>query len=163
AKDGQRGVPDKTKKFGDTTAPTVWETWKTVYEIIPPEGQEPTPWDSFESILPFERAARKEGGKIKALADITNFQDFHQAGVVGKEAPLIDQLKKFVRYETRMNRTEYEFILGRKLYKKEVLGKQNKIKFPDLSIEVKAAWRELPDDAAVRDKFYHRRALVAEW
>ncbi len=163
AKDGQRGVPDKTKKFGDTTVPTVWESWKDKYETLPPEGQDPTPWNSFEAILPFEKTARKEGGKIKVLADISKFQDFHQAGFGRIEAPLIDQLKKFVRYETRVNRTEYEFIVGKKLYKKEVLEKQNKIKFPDLSIEVKAAWRELPDDPAVRNKFYHRKALVAEW
>jgi hypothetical protein len=163
AKEHERGAPDKTKKFGDTTVPTVWESWKSKYEIIPPEGKEPTPWDSFEAILPGERAARREGGKIKVLADITKFQDYTQAGDGRKEAPLIDQLQKFVYYDLRVNRTEYNFILTKKLYKKDTLEKQNKIKFPDLSIEVKAAWRELPDDSAVRDRFYHRKALVAVW
>jgi hypothetical protein len=164
AEKDKRGIPDKTKKFGDTTVRnTVWESWKEKYEVIPPEGQEPTPWDSFEAIVPFEKKARKEGGKIKVLGDITKFQDFHQAGFGRKEAPLIDQLKNFVRYEARMNRTEYNFILQKKLYKKDVLIKQDKIKFPDLSIEVKAAWRELPNDPTLWARFYHKKALVSQW
>ena len=38
AKEGQRDVPDKTKKLGTTTGPTVWETWKTANGIISPEA-----------------------------------------------------------------------------------------------------------------------------
>src|SRR5262249_48210384 len=53
---GRRGVPDKSKAFGDpSVSSTVWETWKASYEIIPPNAEQepPTPWDSFRSLLPF--------------------------------------------------------------------------------------------------------------
>ena len=49
-----RGVPDTSKNIGDTSVPTVWETFKTVDEVFLPNGEKPADWNTYASNLPPE-------------------------------------------------------------------------------------------------------------
>lgn len=160
--DGVRGAPDKHKAFGDLSVPTVWETWKGNNEIF---TSSPTPWDDFQAILPFESVVKAQGGRQKTFSDISKFEDFQQAAAGNPAPPLIAQNRTFVRYETRVNKVEYEFIVTNRYYLSENLPAtgQPKLDFPVQSIEIKAAWRELPNDPMVLARFYHRDAQVADW
>jgi len=158
AQDGVRGQADRAKKFGEPGAvPTVWETWKSGPEIVPPGGQKPTAWDK-------DKPTRE-----KKLSRIHKFVDFNQAGIGSLEAPLIDQGRKFVRYELHVNKIEFQEIFARELYTKVRLNAAamassgGKVEFPKGSIEVKAAWRELPNDADILKRFYWRDAVVVDW
>src|SRR5260370_24638293 len=52
----RRGAPDRTKTIGDLGVPRVWETWKTDYELFPPQPATgevtPTPWESWVVAAP---------------------------------------------------------------------------------------------------------------
>jgi hypothetical protein len=151
-----RGKADLTKKFGDTTDRVVWESWKVGPEIVPPDGTDPTEWDA-------------PPGKRTALSQVNKFADFRQAGFGVSEAPLIDQRKKYVRFELAVNEVEFNEIFSKQYFKKEKLiaaaaaAPGGKVEFPTGSIEVKAAWRELPDDPKILDRFYWREADVVDW
>ncbi len=183
SKDNGRGIPDKTKAFKDTdSGPRVWETWKASYEIVPddpwvdppvtPHNHPPTPWDEYTAVFPSEKASRADAGRIKVLPGLTKLMDFNQAnnGGIEGEGPLVDQLRRIARYELRVNRIEYDFIRYNKLYMRDILrdawiktGKTGVV-FPFQSIEVKAAWRELPDRPEVLSRFYHHKdAIIIDW
>jgi hypothetical protein len=135
---------------------------------VPPEGN-PTPWNDFELRLAVARPLGKRAGETKLFTKVNKFEDVSQAGFgsLGQiEAPLIDQGKKYVRYELRVNETEYRFIFDHQYYKRAKLdaaAQQAKVEFPEGSIEIKAAWRELPDDPDTLSHFYWRDAFVLDW
>jgi hypothetical protein len=183
AKDMGRGIPDKTKPFKDAdSGPRVWETWKASYEIVPdnpwvvppvtPYSHPPTPWDEYATVLPTAKLLQADAGRSKVLPGLTKLMDFSQANNGGAEGegPLVDQLRRIARYELRINRVEYNFIRDNKFYLRDALrdawiktGKTGVV-FPDQSIEVKAAWRELPDRPDVLSRFYHRKdATIIDW
>src|SRR5579875_1106684 len=153
AQAGLRGKADLTKKLGDSADQVVWETWKTGPEIVPPNGKAPDPWKS-------PRQPRK------VLPKVSKFSAFREGGFEMLAAPLIDQRKKYVRYELAVNEIEFNKILTDQLYDKAKLNAKasaspgGKIEFPFGSIQVKAAWRELPDDPTVLERFYWRDADV---
>jgi hypothetical protein len=174
-----RGRPHPTKKFGDTSVPTVWGSWKSVGELFPhdPVKNPPTPWDSFEAVLAVRRVGKDrkselvplkglaaDAGKHKVLTQVSKLEDINQAGTPDPEFPLVAQNKTFVRYEIRVNRLQYDFARDHKLYLRKTLDDlQAPLEFPDQSISVKAAWRELPPDKQVRDRFYNVSAKVVDW
>lgn len=160
-----RGTPNTQRKFGDTSLPTVWETFKDDAETVPPDGSDPLPWECNDSNAPGTKIMQGQQSNTKRLFNFSKFSYFNQAGPGVLEAPLIDQNSKFVRYELRINRTEFDFIRDNQYYKRSVLEPiTTKIEFPDQSIEVKAAWKELPkSDYRNWRKFYHKPADVAVW
>jgi hypothetical protein len=173
AREKGRGLPDDDKTFGDTSAErTVWETWKSAPEIVPPDGK-PTSWDDFKLQLRFTRALGPNAGRVRIFTKIDKFQDLFQAGVAAlgqrREGPLIDQLGHYVRFELRVNKIEYNEIFNKRYYEKDALANAaagspgGKVEFPAGSIEVKAAWRELPNDPQILDHFYWRDAVVVDW
>lgn len=180
ADENQRGVPHPTKKFGDTSGPVLWGSWKSVGELFPadPVKDPPTPWESFDALLaaprvgkdrkrevvPFKNLPAREAGKTKVLARLSKLEDINQAGLGDLEFPLVAQNRSFVRYEIRVNRLEYDFVRDRQLYlRKNLPQPETPLEFPDQSVTVKAAWRELPDDESVRQRFYSVRAKVVDW
>jgi hypothetical protein len=171
--DGKRGVPDTTKKFGDISDPTVWETWKAAFELFQPRGAQPSAWESFDAVSPCADVARKNSGKVKTLASFSKgglvLEDFNEAGLLGIAAgPLIAQNQTYVRYEIHVNRAEYDFIRGdaakpeSALYLRTNLDKASPLTFPTGAIELKAAWRELklPAEKAALDRYYHVDAML---
>jgi hypothetical protein len=192
ALEDQRGEPDPKKHFGDkkdgdTFGPTVWGTWKSLGELYPvdPLKDPPTPWNSFdadlgarrtndldpfrpgktESVVPFKDLPSKGAGKVKILEDIL------QAGTPSPRYPLVAQNKTFVRYETRVNRIEYncmlEILSAKQRQPKVIVGPDPRLEpkqeLLQHSMTVRAAWRELPNDAEVRSRFYHVPAKVVDW
>jgi hypothetical protein len=108
----------------------------------------------------------REAGKVKLLTRLSKLEDVNEAGTPNLGSPLVDQNRKFVRYEIRVNRLEYDFVRDRKLYLRKNLPRPETpppLEFPDHSVTVKAAWRELPDDPEVQRRFYHLPAKILDW
>lgn len=156
AKANERGVADATKDLSNThsAVPRVWETWKADYELFQHNALEPSEWDSFDALTPCPDVPHSGGGKVRILGTFTPFGEFNQAGAalgaVGN--PLVAQNKTYVRYEIRVNKPEYEFIASEKLYLEKNLPENRTppggpLSFTNGSIEVKAAWKELPTAA----------------
>jgi len=176
AAQGQRGKPDTSKTLGDITTqvdgktvtiPRTWETWKSVEELFLPDGKEPTEWQAFDvsTVCPEQAAGRD--ATTKTLIGFTKLgntlADLNQVDDIGFPiGPLIARNRSYVRYEIRMNETEYQFIRNNKYYRRENFPKAGEapIAFSNGSIEVKAAWREfkLPEERDLVDRYYHTEA-----
>lgn len=170
AADNKRGEPDTNRKIADVIGPRVWETWKSASEAIPPDGSAPTEWDSFDAVPLCENEAGGQAGRgpVKVLAFAMPgpvFEDFNQVGADGvPTGALVARNRSYVRYEIRMNRKQFDHIKKNKLNLRETLVNMAPDSparvFPDTSIEVKAAWRELksPADDAIAQRYYHVQA-----
>jgi hypothetical protein len=139
------GEPDVNARFGhpDNFGPVVWETYKNVYDIFGDPKRELPPWGQADD-------------RPKVLAS-------NSAVILREELQvdhnwLTDQNGKIVRYETRINRDEYEYIRHNSLHYQEGIFKAytdgDGIRLPDGttqefgkhgSIQVKAAWRIVPE------------------
>jgi hypothetical protein len=91
-------------------------------------------------------------------------------------APLIDQDHNVVRYEERMNRSQYGYIVDKQLYdadQQAIVGTTGGLLLPassaptnnddglDGAIEVKAAWRQLEGQpSSITDRFKTTKALL---
>ncbi|AMV24439.1 hypothetical protein VT84_08580 [Gemmata sp. SH-PL17] len=178
----KRGEPHPCQKFGDTSGPTVWETWKSMSETFPadPVANPPSPWSDFAAVLSV-RGTDKTGkgqmvpaplpkataGRTKLLTRLSKLEDLNQAGFPPSfvEFPLVAQNKTLVRYEVRVNRVAYEEILAKKYYRRENLPPVGTpAEFCDQSITIKAAWMEVTDESSPRWKrFYRTRAKLVDW
>lgn len=149
-----RGEPDPTKPFGTPNTTVVWETWKSLDELFPPdpESTPPTEWDSYDvelAILSPKKGLTPGAGKRKILCQGKRLGTVEQSGFhASKLYPLIAQNGTYVRYEVRVNQIAYEYIRKNKFYLKDkfqglVDGNTNRLAFPDGSIVVKAAWMEI--------------------
>ena len=179
----KRGQPHATKGFGDLTAKqTVWESYKSLDELFPddPRKNPPSEWDSHKVNLSirYADANRKEqrftldalsgseAGRTKLLQQFARLDNIGQPlfpGVIG--SPLVTQRKTYVMFETRINRKAYDFVKENRYFLRDNLPKPpHMMEFPDQSIHVKAAWMELPDDEATRNRFYRTTAtIVVDW
>jgi len=167
AKPGVRGVPDETKRIGDPSdadSKGVWETWKADYEILGPDGIEPTEWSSFDGSIPGHGVPFEGSGHRRVLGSFSGFSDFNQAGNGRFGGPLVAQNHTYVRFEVRLNETDFDFIRDRALYRPERLpaGGGQRSRFPANSVSVKAAWKIIkPDElAAAQGRYYMVEALV---
>lgn len=156
---GHRGEPDRAKGLGDS-GPRVWETFKARYELFArgPGGGPiaPTPWASTGGPNPCGASA---DARVKTLAAFDPFADFNQASFSpGRPMNvLVAQNRTYVRYEVRVNRTEYDSIVahgwefGRSLPTAEAPGGVDVG-----AVAVKAAWRLLTaqDTPEIRKRSY---------
>jgi hypothetical protein len=171
----QRGVPDTNKKIGDLGVPRVWETWKADFELFPaqpgypPKIVKPTDWSSWEVAQPICPAP--SGSKMLPLiakGESTLPGAVNQA----MGGPLVDQHKQYVRYEIRVNRTEYDETKDKLWFLRNHLSKDPKK--PNLftastpgkygAIELKAAWRIMTKEEAEANppRFYTSKAYVVD-
>ena len=168
AKKGIRGVPDESKRIGDTSDPgahVVWGTWKADDELFPPAGNEPTEWSSFDGLSPCSERPFTDSGSTTVLGSFSSFRDFNQAGNGRLSSPLVAQNHTYVRFEVRLNQVEFDFIRDRQLYRKSRLPVGGvKLRFPNGSVAVKAAWKMIKEDelAAARGRYYLVDALVLD-
>jgi len=158
-----RGLADAAKPYGDTGGPLVWQTWKSDYELFLPKGAPPSPWNSYTSPSPC-------GGMLipyrTILASFDKYHGFNQAGFGVDAGPLISRNAQYVRYETRVNQLEYDFIINPglpwpgPLYLAKNLpntsGTIPPLKFPIGSIEIKAGWRNLAGLSPAEQSTYFR-------
>lgn len=168
-KDGIRGVADDSKEISDEGV-RVWETWKSAYEIFQPMDAAnpfagPSPWDSFDAVAPCSNVAAGGSGKLRLLGSFSafGFGDFNQASFGSFMGPLVDQSRKYVRYEIKVNKPQYEKIRNDKLYLQSTLdGLNAPSPFPDGSMEIKASWRIVTgaNISELRKRFYITSAKV---
>lgn len=151
-----RGLPDRSKPFGDASGPRVWETWKSRYEIFQPGGAVPSAWNSYDGQNPCGSGFRNDA---TTLSSFTAFGDFNQAifslDKIGN--PLVAQNQTYARYEVRVNRPEFDSIVGHKWYLASNLPTPTTpVPFNSGSTEIKAAWRVLTaaDAPAIRSRYY---------
>lgn len=115
---GERGKPDASQPLsvmsGAGTLPqTVWETYKEPFEVFPPKGGRPQPWNSVRSVppnlakeLPDARALLAFPIELTGYATAAN-QPYFFPHLTG---PLYDQDGGLVRYEVAVNRSFFEYV-----------------------------------------------------
>jgi len=167
AANGQRGVADTTKTISDRTSPRVWETWKSVEEVFMPDGKSdgtpPKEWSEPETNKLCTNSVDLGQFPTKLLADLN--QGDENGGGVG---PLVAQNRTYVRYEIRMNKLEFDEIVSKKFYLRENLPARDETGtapelslFPDGTIDIKAAWREVwPGEST--ERYYQTEALAVD-
>ncbi|GAA5495178.1 hypothetical protein Rhal01_01353 [Rubritalea halochordaticola] len=165
-----QGNPKGDSISAHPDAPRVWETYLSPTQIFKADGSTPDAWGTPEH--------KHEDGKPKRVLLATS-KKTHRPHVLDEvnEAffnnetplpPIVDLNKEYVRYEIRINKAEYEYILSNKLYNQEgqanflkVVG--NQISFPSGqsgatpqfgAMELKVAWKKLTDDEVTSKKFY---------
>jgi hypothetical protein len=157
---GAPGEDNRTVTFGrpGNHAPVIWQTYKPVEDIFQADAAPPLEWSAPDEVedscasmaipqaltgmLPTQRPVQlRSASKIRAT-----FSDVTQAFAL----PLIDQGGKYVRYEQRLNYPAFQYIYDHKLY--GAFASSERIVLPDGTIQIKAAWRELPQDATDRFK-----------
>jgi cytochrome c len=153
ARDGERGVPDWSKKISDAGA-RVWETWKEEYEVYLKDGAQPPDWNAPQR-LPAScdmQGVSKHFFRTQKIDDV--FDSTLQAAAATGTLPatLTDQKRRLVRYEIRLNKVIFDYIYKNRLYNGNVQNRATDIEFPDGSMLIKAAWRELSPD---EERFYH--------
>ena len=187
AQAGKRGIPDTSAKFG---APglTVWETFKTEDQVFLPNGAKPGPWDLVytSTTLSKEVSSRVGIGQMRVLErtskvshDVARLQAAQpkQGLRASPNAPipldqieqadtyvLYDQQKLPVYYEVAMNRTQFDYIVGKGLYdadKQAAYAAKTNIILPQNSIEVKAAWKVLTPAETTSGRFHTSTGFIA--
>ena len=168
AKPGQRGVANTQATFG-SSGQTVWESFKSIADTFPANGQNPGPWNSsvltpsaLNSSLSSALRQRIASGRLRMLSQTskissilldnvpTSLSDIMQVG----GGVLVDQAGANVYYEIALNETEYEYIVVNTLYEaatQYAFAKNQGISLPigttapqsAGSIEIKAAWKVL--------------------
>jgi hypothetical protein len=166
---GARGVPDETKKIGDFANPgakVVWGTWKADYELMQPEGSEPTEWSRFDGFTPCRDLPFEGSGHTMILGSFSGFPDFNQAGNGRFGSPLVAQNQTYIRFEVRLNQVEFDFIRDQQLYRKSRLpgAGDPKLRFPNHCVAVKAAWKIIKEDElpAAQGRYYLVDAMVLD-
>jgi hypothetical protein len=144
------GEPDPAKSFGDPReySDVVWQTYKSAFEVF--GDTQPTPWGVNKS-----HELQLNSAVIKDTLLKYDLQSDHNW--------LTDQDGNVVRYEIRINKDEFEYIVKNDLWHQEgmfravTLGPgielpSQKSEFGDVgAMEVKAAWRIIPESR--RDYF----------
>jgi hypothetical protein len=167
--------PDTGRSIlGPAQGPAVWETFPDDGEVFVPPGRQPAKWCTTQETLnarlgalaPALRAAATQAGVSKVLLSnskasklvLDRFPDIAQA--VG--GVLTAQNGRFVRYEKRLNRDEYDYLLANNLW--NAPGQTGKtIAFPQKplgAIEIKAAWKVLTTAEIQGKRFYMRWGVV---
>jgi hypothetical protein len=151
------GEPDPAKSFGDAGdySPVVWQSYKDALEVF--NGNEPTPWGTDQQLdLQLNSAVIRETLLRSDLQSDHNW--------------LTDQDGEVVRYEIRMNKDEFEYILKNELWHRDGIQKfvttgggielpAQKSSFGHVgAIEVKAAWRIIPE---IRRAYFEENYKVA--
>src|ERR1051326_4888200 len=172
-----RGVPDTEKTIGDSGS-RVWEAWKADFELFPAQPVyptkiiHPTPWSSWEQPEPVCGAEHPDAG-AKVLPLVAKGESVIPGGVnQAMGGPLVDQHLQYVRYEIRVNETEYDETKDKGWFLRKNLTTYPKPRNEFSSshpghygpIEIKAAWRILTDAEAnaTPPRFYMSKAWVVD-
>lgn len=177
ALEGRRGEPDPNKELGDAATNVVWGTWKADHEVFQPGGMEPSVWEEFRAQSPDRFASFLDAGRTKVLGGFglrgseLQIEHYYQANAAGlPQGALASRNRQYVRYEVRINRTEFDFIRSNRLYLGRALdaeiARNGQVVFPEGAVEIKAAWRlfvgdEL-SDRSMLDRYYRTSAVLID-
>ncbi|MBK8907015.1 MAG: hypothetical protein IPM60_03670 [Rhodospirillales bacterium] len=164
------GAPDREKTIADAEAPRVWMGWRTNDSIYLPDGGKPAPWDAAKEHAERELVLWRYSKMIDESDSPTN--ELHES-MQAFTGPLVDQNGVFVRYQSLVNKPQFDYIVTNELYNQEgqiafVAEKGQEIEFPANktgydpkpgSMGVKLAWKQLgPDD--MPERFFTQEAFV---
>ncbi|MDQ2854909.1 MAG: hypothetical protein M3R68_01160, partial [Acidobacteriota bacterium] len=140
---GQRGVPDPDRPIG-YPGPRVWETWKEEYEVYRPNGEPPAAWNTPE----IPSACSTEGAtklffRTQKIDDVVDSTLQAAAATASPLPTLTDQKGNLVRYEIRLNKVMFDYIVKNQLYDAHIQNVSPSVAFPDGGMLIKAAWREV--------------------
>ncbi len=158
----ERGMPDQGKPI-TADGPRLWETWKEEYEVYLPDGKPPAAWNDPQGPpvdaqgKPLFSRVMFRDSKIHDVAD-SKLQAAQTDGTL--LATLKDQRGKLVRYEIRMNKVMFDYIVEHELYNGQKQTKFGHVSLPYGSIITKAAWREVNRNEA--HKYLTTEALIGD-
>jgi cytochrome c len=146
AKD-KRGEPAADQAI-NAPGPRVWETWKEAYEVYLKNGAKPGDWNTPQAFPAACSSAGKMLLRTSKVSDVVD-QELQALPADGTlPASLKDQKGRLVRYEIRLNKTVFDYVVKRRLYDGKQQVNASSIDFPVGSQLVKAAWREIDGDEA---------------
>jgi hypothetical protein len=147
-----RGEPDVNKQI-NAPGPRVWETWKEEYEVYLPNGARPKQWNDPE---PIPTSCGNDVAKVffrtQKIDDVVDSTLQAAAATAAPSPTLTDQKGKLVRYEIRLNKVLFDYVLQHRLYNAGVQTLTKSVNFPDGAILIKAAWREV---SPAEEKLFH--------
>jgi hypothetical protein len=149
AKDGQRGAPDNGLTLGSAAnRPSVFETFKSEWEVFQKDGRDPIGWNEYGGQLPCDVPNLAPGDIV--LAASSKLDNIVQSGGSG---PLIAQNRTFVRYTTGYNETVFRHIVDGGLFRRANLG--NFAPLPSGTIRIKSSWIDM--QGIERPERFHTR------
>lgn len=143
----RRGEPAAGQPIG-AAGPRVWESWKEAFEVYLKGGKKPAAWNV---AAPMPKACGGVGKMLLRTAKASDVVDQSLQALPADgtlPASLKDQKGRMVRYEIRLNRTLFDYVVQRGLYDGARQVKADAVDFPAGSQLVKAAWREVDDQEA---------------
>ncbi len=164
----ENGDPDHSTWIGAGSgdASTVWEHWMNADDIFRPHGEAPLAWGQRR---PVPASCPKSSYPMVFVDDESaDTHNVTEPGTRGDErsGPLIDQHRRYARFEEYVNKTTYDYIVKNQLYNVEGQAAfKGPISFPSSgtpenpagAMEVKVAWMVLDGKG---DGTYHTaRAL----
>lgn len=164
-----RGVPDTQASIADgATRTKTWETWKAAWELFK-KTLDPTPFDNYDAypaVCP-EASTAKAWQRFFVMTSKTDslIDELNEAF----SGPLIDQNRNYVRYEIKLNETEYNTIRDNRWFIASNLPAQvvftSSVQAPIAirgAIELKAAWRELIQGQDDLNRYFWTDAFLLE-
>jgi hypothetical protein len=149
AKVGQRGQPDSALALdGAADRSTVFETFKSEWEVFQKDGRDPIAWNEYGGLLPCDVPGLAAGDIV--LAGFSKLENIVQSGGSG---PLIAQNRTFVRYTSGFNETIFQHIVGGSFFRRAKLGDFTPT--PSGSIRIKSAWIDM--QGIERPERFHTR------
>jgi hypothetical protein len=165
------GRPDTGRNLSDATSPRVWMAWRGNDSIFKPDGSKPDPWDGAAALRASGSAVMWRSSKMinESRSRANELSDSMQAFT----GPLVDQNGVFVRYESLLNETQFDYIVENQLYNQEgqiefVATRGQRIAFPadrggptprHGSMGIKLAWKQLGEQD-IPSRFFTREAVV---
>jgi cytochrome c len=149
-----RGSPDPSRPIA-APGPRVWETWKETAAVYLPDGRKPPAWNAWPT-----------GERTKQLVRTQKVEDVLDSAIQPTGADgtlpitLTDRNQRLVRYEIRMNRVLFDYVVANRLYDSRVQARATSIVAPDGAILVKAAWREL--ESTEEPRYLTARARICD-
>jgi len=153
-----------------------WAKWKESYEVFREDGSSPLSWDSVNLPKRFMGRLPKNAKVLFRMSKTTAF--FHHKRHTEKAneidqaftSPIWDQSGNIVRYEIRLNKPDFDYIVSNDLFNLNgqaafsQAGK--KVEFPAASrtkmgvVEIKLAWKILEPGKDHAERYYSTEAYV---
>jgi hypothetical protein len=169
ASSSQRGVPDPSLTIGNTSIPTVWETFKTPDEVFLPDGSKPVDWSTYAMNLPPEcnqLSVKKTNHRQHLLSQLSKVRGGGSSNAEVKltdqvaGGSLTDQNQNLVRYSITFNKPIFDFVYDGGYYNVEGQASLKSVNFNSGSIETKAAWRIMTPKDQGSIRYLRRMAYV---
>ncbi|HZT59823.1 MAG TPA: hypothetical protein VFA21_14525 [Pyrinomonadaceae bacterium] len=166
------GSADPNKTIGaDGDNGVVWDSYKEPYEVFLPDGSTPAPWGQQQ--LPEQcRNLGPSTGKVLEMIQKVSDDVLDVSGQPFNTGPLVDQQNgRYARYEIRINRDTFDYIVSNTLYNKEGQqaftqlvqfptgvnpSSQNTSPAPVGSVIIKAAWKVIDPAQGDRPERFHK-------